>query len=115
MVRHLILIAALAVAACANLERPANVDVLFNSEPLGATVKLDTGQTCVTPCKISLPLRKPVGAAISRDGCPRGPAILRITPLDERRVKVFDVIANKTSTYIDYWGTKLFGCTDKAA
>ena len=57
--KHAILVAAASVGlqGCATVMHGANQTYLIDTDPVGATVKLSGGATCVTPCKLELPRR----------------------------------------------------------
>jgi hypothetical protein len=53
----LLLAAALVLAGCQALPSGGRSVVRFVSEPAGATVTLSSGETCVTPCQLSVSRR----------------------------------------------------------
>ena len=53
----LVAVGSLGLSGCATIMHGANQTLQLDSEPHGAAVKLSSGATCVTPCKIDLPRR----------------------------------------------------------
>lgn len=60
--------ASLALPGCATVMHGANQTYLIDTDPVGATVKMSNGATCVTPCKLELPRRYDFRADISLTG-----------------------------------------------
>jgi hypothetical protein len=64
----------LALAGCASGAdwlpkfEPAPVSIQFQSEPAGAEAKISTGQSCQTPCALSLPADKEFSVSFSLAG-----------------------------------------------
>lgn len=74
----MIVIGALALAACSSTPDWMNLDALkpapltdtvrFESEPPGAEAKTSTGQTCRTPCALAVEVSGPVTVTFSLNG-----------------------------------------------
>ena len=59
----------LLLANCATLIRGSEEPVSFQSNPSGANVTLTNGQSCETPCMITIPRTAQVNAVFERSGC----------------------------------------------
>ena len=64
----LVAVGSLGLSGCATIMHGANQTLQLDSEPHGAAVKLSSGATCVTPCKIDLPRRHDLRADFTREG-----------------------------------------------
>lgn len=60
--------ASLALGGCATVINGTSQDVKFRSDPGGAQVKLTGGQSCTTPCEVSLKRRHDLRADFSKTG-----------------------------------------------
>lgn len=54
--------------ACATITRGTSQKFNVESNPSGAEVKLSTGQTCVTPCQLTLKRKSEFVVTVSKDG-----------------------------------------------
>lgn len=61
-------IVALTVSACATVTRGNSDDVVFTSEPSGATLTTSIGFTCTTPCVIDIKRRQAFTAQFQQGG-----------------------------------------------
>jgi hypothetical protein len=57
-----------AVGGCATVINGTSQDYEMSSQPQGAKVTLSNGQSCVSPCKISLKRRNDLTATVELDG-----------------------------------------------
>ena len=57
-----------ALSGCATVMHGANQDLVVNTEPQGASVKLTNGYTCISPCKVEMPRRHDLRVDISLTG-----------------------------------------------
>ena len=64
----LVAAASLALGGCATVINGTSQDVKFQSDPGGAQVKLTGGQSCTTPCEVSLKRRHDLRADFSKSG-----------------------------------------------
>ena len=64
----LVAAASLALGGCATVINGTSQDVKFQSDPGGAQVKLTGGQSCTTPCEVSLKRRTDLRADFSKTG-----------------------------------------------
>ena len=64
----LVAVAALSLGGCATVINGTSQDVKFDSLPAGAAVKLSGGQSCTTPCEVSLKRRHDLRADFSKSG-----------------------------------------------
>lgn len=60
--------AALMLAGCATMTRGRTEKFEIQTVPEGATATLSTGQTCVTPCSLTLPRKKKFKVTLEKDG-----------------------------------------------
>lgn len=60
--------ASFALGGCATVINGTSQDVKFRSDPGGAQVKLTGGQSCTTPCEVSLKRRHDLRADFSKTG-----------------------------------------------
>lgn len=58
----------LGLGGCATVINGTSQDYEMKSEPAGANVSLSNGQSCTTPCKISLKRRNDLSATVEKDG-----------------------------------------------
>jgi len=63
------LLAVLMTAGCATVVNGFSQDLAVDSEPAGARVTLSNGQSCTTPCALSVPRNQPLVATIVKPGC----------------------------------------------
>lgn len=61
-------VASLGLSGCATVMHGANQTLQLDTAPNGAAVKLTSGATCVTPCKIDLPRRHDLRADFTHEG-----------------------------------------------
>lgn len=64
----LVAAASLALGGCATVINGTSQDVKFQSDPGGAQVKLTGGQSCTTPCEVSLKRRSDLRADFAKPG-----------------------------------------------
>ena len=57
-----------ALSGCATVMHGANQDLVVNTDPQGASVKLTNGYTCISPCKVEVPRRHDMRVDISLAG-----------------------------------------------
>ena len=60
--------AALTLSACATITRGSSQKFTIESSPTEADAKLSTGQTCVTPCTLTLKRKSQFKVTVSKDG-----------------------------------------------
>ncbi len=65
---------AMTVGGCATILRGTEQDFTIVSTPPGATAKLSTGETCVTPCDLRLPRKQGFDVSFTMDGYESGAA-----------------------------------------
>ena len=64
----LVAAASLALGGCATIVNGTSQDVKFQSDPGGALVRLTGGQSCTTPCEVSLKRRSDLRADFAKPG-----------------------------------------------
>lgn len=64
----LVAAASAALSGCATVMNGTSQDIAFDSAPGGATVKVTTGATCMTPCKLELKRGKDLRADFNKSG-----------------------------------------------
>ena len=64
----LVAVASVTLGGCATVINGTSQDVKFESLPAGAAVKLTGGQSCITPCEVSLKRRHDLRADFSKSG-----------------------------------------------
>ena len=60
--------AALSLSACATITRGSSQKFTIESSPTEAEAKLSTGQTCVTPCTLTLKRKSKFTVTVSKEG-----------------------------------------------
>lgn len=60
--------AALTLSACATITRGSSQKFTIESSPTAADAKLSTGQTCVTPCTLTLKRKSKFKVTVSKEG-----------------------------------------------
>lgn len=74
MKQRIVLIAAgavLGLSGCATVTRGTSETFVVTTEPAGATVRLSTGETCITPCAVEMRRKHGFGVEIEREGYER--------------------------------------------
>jgi len=69
------------LSGCATVVRGTTEPLFLNSTPPGATAKLSTGYSCMTPCQVVMDRNASFTVTFSRDGC------------QEEQVSVFPTLA----------------------
>ena len=69
------------LSGCATVVRGTTEPLFLNSTPHGATAKLSTGHSCMTPCQVVMDRDASFTVTFSRDGC------------QEEQVSVFPTLA----------------------
>ncbi|MEM8988481.1 MAG: PEGA domain-containing protein [Pseudomonadota bacterium] len=54
--------------ACATVTRGTNVDMIIESNPSEADIRLSTGQTCITPCTLKMPRKNGFNVMAKKEG-----------------------------------------------
>lgn len=86
------LLAALALAGCANLPSPSRNAVRLVTDPPGATATLANGQSCRTPCSVSVHRREDAEITFALAGYESERVLVRSVPAAAPRsgVVLFD-------------------------
>jgi uncharacterized protein YceK len=63
------LCAAILVSGCATVVRGTEQQVSINTQPIGATLQFSNGQSCTSPCTITVPPSQALSIQIMREGC----------------------------------------------
>lgn len=75
------LLAVLSASGCSTVADGLSQDLAINSEPAGAVVTLSNGQTCTTPCSLTIPRDQELVADIVKPGCrPAKERLYSVTP-----------------------------------
>lgn len=59
----------LSLCSCATMIRGTEQSLSITSDPDGATAKLSSGQSCVTPCQVSLKRNQSLMIKYEKEGC----------------------------------------------
>ena len=65
----LVAVAAMNLAACATIVRGTDQQVSVNTDPVGATVRFSTGESCTGPCTIKAKRNQSLQINVSKSGC----------------------------------------------
>ena len=60
---------ALGLSGCATAIRGTTQQISINSQPVGASVTLSNGQTCVTPCSLEVKRKNSLQVTVEKEGC----------------------------------------------
>ena len=63
-----IALSSLVLGGCATITRGSSQTFVLDSDPTGADVRLSTGQTCITPCTLTLKRKTAFTAVLSKPG-----------------------------------------------
>jgi hypothetical protein len=61
-------VVALGVGGCAMIAGPPTTQIQINSEPPGAVAQLPNGQSCTTPCGLTVPRNEAFSVTFSKEG-----------------------------------------------
>lgn len=64
-----LLCSAILVSGCATVVRGTEQQVSINTQPIGATLQFSNGQSCSSPCTITVPRNQTLTIQIMREGC----------------------------------------------
>lgn len=57
------------LAGCATMIRGTEQQIAVNTQPTGATLQFSNGQSCTSPCTLTVPRNAALTIQISREGC----------------------------------------------
>ncbi|SFI30890.1 hypothetical protein [Nitrosomonas sp. Nm34] len=93
----MILAAIMLLSGCVTMVRGTKQDISVNTDPAGADVKFNNGESCTSPCTIKAKRSHPLQAVISKDECRQ--YVVNMFPFVSSGAMFMGVMGG----FLDYW------------